>query len=245
MTATIATIVCAHNEARFIAPCLHSLLAQTRCPDELIVVDNASTDETARLASAVADTRVIMEPVKGLVVARETARLAAKSDILTFVDADCRVPPHWLERVERRFERWPAAVAVTGPYRFYDWDLTGRALLRAYDWLVAPPTHALVHYGLGIGAVLYGGNFAVRSDALERIGGFDKTIEFHGEDANLGRRLTPLGLVALARECWIWTSARRYRAMGKRKVFGLYIRNFWSEVLRRRPADHEHVDVRA
>ena len=75
--------------------------------------------------------------------------------------------------------------------------------------------------------------------------GFDRSIEFHGEDTNLGRRLTPLGSIELARECWVWTSARRYHAMGKRKVFGLYVRNFWSEILRHRPADREHLDVRA
>jgi hypothetical protein len=46
-------------------------------------------------------------------------------------------------------------------------------------------------------------------------------------------------------DCWVWTSARRYRAMGKRRVFGLYVRNFWSEILRHRPADREHLDVRA
>ena len=58
------------------------------------------------------------------------------------------------------------------------------------------------------------------------------------------RRLTPIGRVVICAECWVWTSARRYRAMGKRKVFGLYVRNFWSEILRHRPADREHVDVR-
>jgi hypothetical protein len=81
--------------------------------------------------------------------------------------------------------------------------------------------------------------------ALERIDGFDRSIDFHGEDANLGRRLTPIGSIALARECWVWTSARRYRVMGKRRVFGLYVSNFWSEVLRHRPADDDHLDVRA
>ena len=136
-------------------------------------------------------------------------------------------------------------VAVTGPYRFYDWDLFGRLLLRAYDVLVAPPTHWLVHHGLGIGAILYGGNFAVRREALSRIGGFDRRIEFHGEDTNLGRRLTPIGQVDVVRSCWVWTSARRYRAMGKWTVFGLYVRNFWSELLRHRPADRTHLDVRA
>jgi glycosyltransferase involved in cell wall biosynthesis len=220
-------------------------LAQTRPPDEIIVVNNASTDGTGSVARAINGVRVIEEPTKGLVVARETGRRHAASDILAYVDADCRAPLQWLERVERRFEQRPAVVAVTGPYRFYDWDVVGRGLIRAYDYLVAPPTHGLVHYGFGVGAVLYGGNFAVRRGALERIGGFDHSIEFHGEDTNLGRRLTPLGIVELSRDCWVWTSARRYRAMGKRKVFGLYVRNFWSEILRHRPADAEHIDVRA
>jgi glycosyltransferase involved in cell wall biosynthesis len=244
MRPTIAAIVCAHNEAPVLSACLYSLLAQSRPPDELIVVDNASSDGTAAVARGVPGVRVLEEPVKGLVVARETARRAVRSDILAYIDADCRVPLLWLERVERRFVRHAGIVAVTGPYRFYDWDYVGRALVGAYDFMIAPPTHLLVQYGLGIGAILYGGNFAALADALDGIGGFDCSIEFHGEDANLGRRLARRGSVALARECWAWTSARRYRALGKRRVFGLYVRNFWSEVLRHRPADRAHIDVR-
>jgi glycosyltransferase involved in cell wall biosynthesis len=242
---TITAIVCAYNEAAYLPACIHALLAQTRPPDEIIVIDNASVDGTGDVARTIPGVRVIHEPARGLVVARETARRAAGGRILAYLDADCRAPITWLERIERRFAGRPGLVAVTGPYRFYDWDLAGRALIRAYDVLVAPPTHVLVHHALGIGAILYGGNFAVRREALQRIDGFDSTIEFHGEDTNLGRRLTPIGHVALAPGCWVWTSARRYRAMGKRKVFGLYVRNFWSEILRHRPADSSHVDVRA
>ena len=43
----ISVIVCAHNEARHLPACLHSVLAQSRQPDELLVINNASTDETA------------------------------------------------------------------------------------------------------------------------------------------------------------------------------------------------------
>ena len=164
--------------------------------------------------------------------------------MLAFVDADCRAPIWWLERIEQRFASHERLVGVTGPYRFYDWDWRGRALIRAYDLAVAPPTHFLVHHALHLGAILYGGNFAVRREALERIGGFDCSIEFHGEDTNLGRRLTAVGRIDVCPDCWVWTSARRYRAMGKRRVFGLYVRNFWSEILRHRPADVAHVDVR-
>ena len=241
---TITVVVCAYNEAVLLPACLYSLRAQTRQPDEILVVNNASTDATDTVARAVPGVRVVDEPQKGLVVARETARCATRSEVLAYIDADCRAPITWLERIERRFACVAPPLAVTGPYRFYDWDLSGRALIRLYDALLAPPTHALVHHALGVGAILYGGNFAVRSDALASIGGFDRSIEFHGEDTNLGRRLTPHGRVDIARDCWVWTSARRYRAMGKGAVFGLYVRNFWSEILRQRPADREHLDVR-
>jgi glycosyltransferase involved in cell wall biosynthesis len=241
---TVTVIVCAYNEARLLPACLYTILAQTRLPNEIIVVNNASTDDTGDVARVIPGVRVIDEQAKGLVVARETARCAAAGDILAYVDADCRAPIPWLESVMARFEWADAPVAVTGPYRFYDWDWSGRTLLWLYDAIVAPPTHAFVHSILGIGAILYGGNFAVRATALRQIGGFDRSIEFHGEDTNLGRRLTPLGRVDIARECWVWTSARRYQAMGKAAVFGLYVRNFWSEILRHRPADRGHLDVR-
>jgi glycosyltransferase involved in cell wall biosynthesis len=241
---TIAVIVCAYNEAHYLPACLHSLLAQTRPPDEIVVVNNASTDDTSVVARRVPGIRVLDEPTRGLLVARETGRRATESDIVAYVDADCRAPLQWLERVEARFTRRPLIVAVTGPYRYYDWDRLGRTLVRLYDRLVAPPTHLLVHHTLKLGAILYGGNFAVRREALAAIGGFDRTIEFHGEDTNLGRRLTPIGRIAVCADCWVWTSARRYRAMGKRTVFGLYVRNFWSEILRHRPADRDHLDVR-
>ena len=199
------------------------------------------------MARAIPGVRVVDEPVKGLVVARETAR-ARRSRRRAGVRGRRLPRASALARAGRGAAADVARCwsAVTGPYRFYDWDLSGRALIRLYDVLVAPPTHVLVHHVLGIGAILYGGNFAVRADALARIGGFDRTIEFHGEDTNLGRRLTrdrPRRDVAPS--CWVWTSARRYVAMGKRRVFSLYVRNFWSEILRHRPADREHLDVRA
>jgi cellulose synthase/poly-beta-1,6-N-acetylglucosamine synthase-like glycosyltransferase len=59
--------------------------------------------------------------------------------LLVFVDADCRAPLRWLERIVPHFDR-PRVVAVTGPYRFYDWDLVGSSLVRLYDYSLAPAT---------------------------------------------------------------------------------------------------------
>ena len=246
----LSVIVCAHNEAQYLAACLHSLLAQSRLPDEILVINNASTDATRAVAARIAvaaqipHVRVVDEPRKGLVVARETGRQQATGDVLVYIDADCRAPLTWLERVERRFERDPDLIALSGPYRFYDWDWWGRLLIRAYDFTLAPATQLFVKYILRIGTIFYGGNFAARADALERIGGFDTSIEFHGEDTNVGRRLFAIGRVGLFHDCYLFTSARRYVAMGKGAVFRLYVRNFTSEILHHRPKDTTHLDVR-
>lgn len=240
----VAVIVCAHNESAYLGPCLHSVLAQTRRPDEVLVVDNASTDDTAAIAAAIPGVRVVSEPEKGLVIARERGRRETGADLLLYLDADCRAPLHWIARVVRRFELDDDLRALSGAYRFYDWHLAGRILMGAYDLSVAPCTHFFVAHVLRNGAVFYGGNFAVRRDALDAIGGFDTSIEFHGEDTNLGRRLHATGRVELCRDCYVHTSARRYRAMGTAAVIALYVRNFWSEILRHRPCDSTHVDVR-
>src|SRR5437867_5682627 len=79
---TITAIVCAYNEARYLPACLFSLLTQTRPPDEILVVNNASTDETATAASVVPGVQVIEEPQTGLVIAREAARRRATGDLL-------------------------------------------------------------------------------------------------------------------------------------------------------------------
>jgi len=241
---TVTVIVCAHNEETFIAACLHSLLAQTRVPDEILLINNASTDRTAEIARAIPGVRVIDEPDKGLVKARERGRREARGDLLVFLDADCRAPILWLARIVARFDRKPRLIALSGNYRYYDWDWSGRALLHAYDFTLGPGTQFLVKYLLGLGVVFYGGNFAVRREALEWIGGFDTSIEFHGEDTNVGRRLFSVGVVELAYDCYLFTSARRYKVMGKGAVFRLYVRNFVSEILHHRPKDSVHLDVR-
>jgi glycosyltransferase involved in cell wall biosynthesis len=100
---TFTIIVCAYNEEQLLPGCLHSLLQQSLKPHEIIVINNASTDRTAAVAS-MPGVRVVDEPRKGLVIARETGRSVSTGDVLVYVDADCRAPRDWLRRVAREFE---------------------------------------------------------------------------------------------------------------------------------------------
>ena len=92
---------------------------------------------------------------------------------------------------------------------------------------------------LRIGAVLYGGNFAVRRAALSAIGGFEPR-----SSSTARTRISAGGCrrsaVELTPECFVYTSARRYKALGKRRGLRLYVRNFWSEIVHHRPDGPEH-----
>lgn len=89
----MSVIVPAFNEAKGIVATLHSIQAAAEAfasrgwPTELIVCDNNSTDDTAKLAAA-AGARVVFEPVNQIGRARNTGARAANGDWLIFVDAD-------------------------------------------------------------------------------------------------------------------------------------------------------------
>ena len=105
-----------------------------------------------------------------------------------------RVPLLWMARIERRFLRHPRDGRGHRTLPLLRLGLDGPNL----DSRVRPGRGAPAHMRWfmtcsGRGAILYGGNFAVTRDGLASIAGFDRSIEFHGEDTNLGRRLTPLG----------------------------------------------------
>ncbi len=246
MALTISVIVCAYNEAGYIGPCLQSLLHQSRRPDEILVVNNASTDQTrGDRRCGVAGVRVIDEPRKGLVRARETGRAAARGQLLVYLDADCRAPRPWLARVERRFERGPALVALSGPYRFYDWDWWGRAA----GARVRPDAGAAdAAAGLPRCSASARSSTAATSPCVARrwppSAASTRRSSFTAKTRTSDAAWWRSARSPWRGECWLYTSARRYRAMGKGQVFRLYVRNFWSEIIHHRPKDEQHQDVR-
>ena len=113
---------------------------------------------------------------------------AATGDVLLYIDADCRAPVLLVEH-GAPIPAVPADGRGDRPVPVLRLGLGRHAGARVYDYTLAPFAHVTAHHVLRIGAILYGGNFAVRRTALDAIGGFDTSIEFHGEDTNLGRRL--------------------------------------------------------
>jgi cellulose synthase/poly-beta-1,6-N-acetylglucosamine synthase-like glycosyltransferase len=108
----IAVVVPVRNGAAMVTGCVAACLAQTLPPEELIVVDNGSTDQTAVVAARAGAT-VISEPQRGSYRARNLGWRSTTSEIVAFTDVDCLPDPTWLRELVQPFAD-PSVVAVGG-----------------------------------------------------------------------------------------------------------------------------------
>lgn len=110
---TVTVIIPAYNRADLLPETLASLLDQTRVPDEIIVVDDGSTDGTPDLlANYDPPVRVIRQENRGLAGARNTGIDAAQGDLIAFLDSDDLLLPASIERRAEYLETHPAVDVV-------------------------------------------------------------------------------------------------------------------------------------
>ena len=97
----VSVIIPMYNTEAFIKDCLDSLVAQTFADFEVIIINDGSTDNCARIAASYASSdarfRLIGQPNKGPSEARNTGLKIIRGDYVTFVDSDDCVAPNFLE----------------------------------------------------------------------------------------------------------------------------------------------------
>ena len=201
MAATVSTlrlsvVVPAHNAQVHLPACLQALAASDLPRDawELIVVDDASTDNTPMIASAAADTLVRTGSVaRGPGYARNRGAEAASGEIVAFIDADVAVHPDCLRLMVERLDADASLVAVFGSY---DDTPSDPAIVSRYRNLLHHYAH---NQTAGHVATFWAGCGAVRTSAFRNAGGFDE-LRFARpqiEDIELGYRLTRSGRILL------------------------------------------------
>jgi glycosyltransferase involved in cell wall biosynthesis len=230
----VSVIIPACNEAAYIQDTLQTVCAQEFPDFEVIVVDNASTDRTADLARAF-PVRVVYEPQKGILFARERGRQEARGEIIAQLDADCRPPQGWLAKGAAVFAD-PQVVAVSGFYDFYDASLLFRCASYLMQGVVFRLAHVIVPQLSHRGTHMVGGNAFVRASALEKIGGYNTAIRFHGEDTDTACRLKETGgKILYRRSILVQSSARRFHAEGAVATMACYFINYWWVLVFKRP----------
>ena len=114
--ARVSVVITTYNYERFVAAAIESVLRQTVRPDEIVVVDDGSTDATAAVVAryAARGVRYIRQANAGPGAARNRGIRETRGDLIAFLDADDRWLPDKLARQLAHLRRYPAAGLVTG-----------------------------------------------------------------------------------------------------------------------------------
>jgi GT2 family glycosyltransferase len=182
----VSVVVCSYNGERTIRDCLEGMAALDYPNFEVIVVNDGSTDRTARIASEY-DVRLISTHNRGLSAARNTGLEAATGEIVAYTDDDARPDPHWLYYLAHAFRRYGFA-AVGGP------NVAPAGDGRVADCVAnAPggPGHVLLTDR--VAEHIPGCNMAFRPEVLQEVGGFDPAYRVAGDDVDACWRVQRAG----------------------------------------------------
>jgi glycosyltransferase involved in cell wall biosynthesis len=118
----VSVVVTCHNQGRFLAEAIESVLSQAYQPSEIIVVDDGSTDETAEVSRRYPRVRYVFQPNLGLAAARNRGIQEGRGDFFVFLDADDRLLPPALESGMEALLEHPECVFAFGDYRVIESD---------------------------------------------------------------------------------------------------------------------------
>ncbi len=163
-------VITTYNHAHFLADAIDSVLAQTRQADEIIVVDDGSTDDVTAVIERYPQVQVIHQANLGLAGARNTGLREATSDAIVFLDADDRLLPNALEAGLACLVDHPLSGLVYGGHRrtAADWSPIGEDRYKS----ISSPYKDLLYGNL----IAMHATVMYRREHLERIGGFDPVL---------------------------------------------------------------------
>jgi glycosyltransferase involved in cell wall biosynthesis len=235
----ISLIIPAYNEEKYIKNCLLSVEKYGKEIFEVIVVNNRSTDNTALIVRDFKNVRLINEEKKGLPFARNTGLSHASGDIVAFIDADTMIKAGWVEKIIKEFTKDEKLVSLSGPYLHYDISIFGRFMTLVYLLILLWPGYLIMGYMVTLG------NFATRKEAIDKIGGFNNKILFHGDDTYIAKELHKIGKVKYFLSLRLPSSGRRLLGEGYLRTTYNYAINFLWIVFKNKPnTNNEYKSIR-
>lgn len=242
----LSFVIPAHNEEAYIDKCLASIREEIKKHHyevEVIVVNNASTDDTKAVVSLFPDVLVVDEHQKGLTRARHAGFLASSGDLIANIDADTILPEGWLPKVMDEFSKDPDLIALSGPFIYYDLSDNINLWVRGF-YLVGFMSYLINRFVFRFGSMLQGGNFVITRQALEKIGGYNLEFDFWGEDTEIAQRLHKIGKIKFTFKLPIYASGRRLKGEGIAKMAIRYATNYLWTTFFKKPLSKTWSDIR-
>ncbi|MBQ1325651.1 MAG: glycosyltransferase family 2 protein [Solobacterium sp.] len=181
----VSVIIPAYNAALFIGEAIESILAQSFQDFEIIVVDDGSTDGTAEVVKKFPQVRFIEQPHSGIAVSRNAGILAARGELIAWIDADDRWTKDKLEKQVDWLDQHPETGMLLTRYRNFT-DLPEEALSKEQKEL------------LGIEVVRLMVTAVIRKELFDRLGLFDASLAY-SEDSEWIRRVDLRCIGAIAK----------------------------------------------
>jgi glycosyltransferase involved in cell wall biosynthesis len=205
----ISVVIPVKDDDTELARCLQALAGQSVHPDEVIVVDNGSTDASAGVARALG-ARVVRCESPGIAAASAAGYDAATGDIILRLDADCIPGTSWVNAMAEAFAAQPDVAAFSGGARFFDGPRVLRAPLAALylGAYAAVMTPTLGH------PPLFGSNLGMRRAAWRSIrSSVHRDGDLH-DDMDLSFHLGERGRIRFLRGADMGISMRPFASGG-------------------------------
>lgn len=187
MLPPVSVYVPCYNVARYIERVLFGLLTQEHRPDEILIIDDGTPDNTIEIAQKYPVTIIRHDRNRGLSAARNTAFHAARNEWVAAVDADVVATPNWLQLLAEKVVEQPYLTGLMGCLIEGNQEKLAdryRTIRLAQNWgtesISNPP-------------FLFGANTMFRKSAVLAVGGFEEKYRTNGEDVLMSQKLYRAG----------------------------------------------------
>jgi glycosyltransferase involved in cell wall biosynthesis len=184
MSDVVSVVITCYNQARFLREAIESILSQSYSNNEIIVMDDGSTDNTSQIAASYSTVRYIYQQNQGLSAARNTGLQQSRGEFVVFLDADDRLLPIALETGVECLHMDPDYAFAAGHYAVIRMDGSVKPLPSKPRVVRDPYLELLRGNYIGMhGTVMY------RRSVFETVGLFDTSLKAC-EDYDMYFRIT-------------------------------------------------------
>jgi len=202
-------ILLTKNSAATIPKSIESIFQQTRQPDEVVVIDGNSGDDTLDIVKKY-PVKLISESGLGFGHARNLGVKNSSGDIVFFIDSDCYAEPDWIEKTLPHFDSNPEVGAVTGRTNLWNTESAVARFLACVGGRMNMPKERKY---MKVAPTM---NLALRRKVVDEVDGFDETL-IRCEDTDLTYKISKSHRIMYEPNAVVWFKGSPTLGVASRK----------------------------